>query len=159
MMKKYLVIIIAAVILDRIVKWLTVTRLGLYGDIDVIRGVFRIIYVENTGAAFSMFNRHTWLLSLVTAVLIAVGLIILIRKRKADNVPALTGLAMAVGGGIGNLFDRIVNGYVVDMFDLSHFAVFNVADIFVCVGAALICIGILFFGNEEKQEEETALPK
>ena len=55
---------------------------------------------------------------------------------------------MIIGGGLGNLIDRLYYGYVIDMFDLRHFAVFNVADIFVCAGCLLLGISLVFFGDK-----------
>ncbi|MEA4922288.1 MAG: signal peptidase II [Eubacteriaceae bacterium] len=144
---------IAAVLLDRAVKCLVVTEMAQGESIPVISGFFHITYIRNTGAAFSLFSSHTWMLSIFTAVLIAAGLVFMTLKRKTGSKFMLASVALIVGGGIGNLIDRVCLGYVVDMFDLKFFAVFNVADIFVCAGCVMLCIYVLFIdGKNDKRK-------
>ena len=116
--------------------------------------------MENTGAAFGMMKGMRWFFILLSfAAIIAVS-IFLIKKRK--QVPPLLGigLSMIVGGGIGNQIDRLATGYVVDFFEFLfvNFAVFNVADAFVTVGAALVLIDVLFFHRSFLSEKKNDAP-
>ena len=119
------IIIAAAVIAaDRITKALTVSRLALGESVDVIPGVFRFTYVQNRGAAFGMLSNHRWVFILFSAVAI-VGIIVYVIVKKPKDKLLMTALSLIVGGGIGNMIDRIGTGYVVDFLDfclfLSHF--------------------------------------
>lgn len=137
--------ILIMVVLDQLSKWLAVVYLQPVGSVPFIPGVLRLTYAHNTGAAFSMLAGKQEFLIGITAVAMLVMLCILLR-RKAPNAFAHWGLAMVVGGGIGNLIDRVLNGYVVDYFDVvfMKFAIFNVADCFVVVGCVCLFIGVLF---------------
>ena len=116
----------------------------LSGRRELIPGVLRCRPVRNSGMAFSMLSGHFWLLTLATAAIIAALVIWLL--KKPDEPPLVrAGFWMIAGGGLGNLVDRVLYGSVTDFLELefAHFAIFNVADIFVCVGAALAALGIL----------------
>lgn len=139
-------IVVISVALDQISKYIVVLKLKPVGTADFINGILGFSYVENTGAAFGMMKGFRWVfIVLSTVAIIAIG-IYLVKCRK--KVPPLLGisLAMIVGGGIGNQIDRIANGFVVDFleFQFMDFAVFNIADCFVTVGAFLVLIDILF---------------
>ena len=137
--------ILAMVVLDQLSKWLAVVYLQPVGSVPFIPGVLRLSYAHNTGAAFSMLAGKQEFLIGVTAVAMLVMLGILLR-RKSSNAFEHWGLAMIVGGGIGNLIDRVLNGYVVDYCDVvfMKFAIFNVADCFVVVGCICLFVGVLF---------------
>jgi len=126
------------VLLDQFSKYLVLHHLRPVDVYDLWPGVFRLNYEENTGAAFSMMSEHTWILIVLTLVLCALILWILI-KGSVRSALGRVALICVFSGGIGNLIDRIFRGFVVDMFDfyLIDFAVFNVADIFVCCGCFL----------------------
>ena len=117
-----------------------VTILGLFID-----RFLQFTYVENTGAAFGFFSRQTELLSVFTGIVIAAGLIFLL-SGKLKSKFAHVAVLMILAGGLGNLIDRVVRGFVVDYIEplFINFAVFNFADMLVCVGAALL-IGYLIF--------------
>ncbi|MGI6721816.1 MAG: signal peptidase II [Anaerovoracaceae bacterium] len=142
---RYILVVAAAVISDRVVKWLVASHMAVYESLPLAGDFFRLTYIRNTGAAFSMFSKHTWVLILLTAAMIAAGVLFLVIKiRKGSPAGLLMPVALIVGGGLGNLIDRICQGYVIDMFDLRGFAVFNVADIYVCLGCALLFIYVIF---------------
>lgn len=109
-----------------------------------LAGIFRFYYVENTGMAFGLFAQHTWALALFT-VLAGIIAYLFIRPYRLGLWPKLT-IGIIVGGAIGNLFDRILYGYVIDMVDLifMRFAVFNLADAAITVGGVFLAISILF---------------
>lgn len=137
--------VLAMIALDQLVKYWTITVVKPVITIPVIQNVFHFTYVENRGAAFSILQGRKLFFVLITAVVL---LMILYAFQKGLIVRA-TGkwaLLMVAGGAIGNLIDRILRGFVVDVFDfcLIHFPVFNVADIFVVCGGFLFAFYILF---------------
>ncbi len=121
-----------------------------------IPGFMNLHYVENTGAAFSLFSNATWLLALLSAVMACVVIWFLWKYRTVDSWLYKLSMCFIAGGAIGNLIDRVFLGYVVDMleFDFIRFAVFNVADSFVCVGAVMLGIFIIWFWDKHKKEKD-----
>lgn len=152
----YYLIAAAVVALDQLTKWLAVDYLKPEGSVPLIDGVLHLTYVENEGAAFGMMKNSRWVFMIVSAVAIAVLLIVIARYGKRYKF-ATFAVSMILGGGIGNMIDRLRIGYVVDFVDfrLINFAVFNVADSFVTVGAALL-VGYLVMElvREGKAERE-----
>ena len=137
----YFLIFASGIALDQIVKRLTVLYLKPIGTVDIWEGVFRLRYCENTGAAFSMFEGARWFFIILTSVVIIAIAFILVTD-KANGALARYTLLFIATGGAGNLIDRILHGYVVDMFDfyLINFAVFNIADIFITCSSVLFII-------------------
>ena len=135
-------ILIAAVICgaDQLLKHWIVTHLSLGSSTEFIPGVLGFTHVRNTGMAFSLLSEHTWLLALVSVAVIAV-IAVLLFKAKFTTWEKIY-LALIMGGAAGNAIDRVFLGYVVDMFEtlFVRFAVFNLADAFIDVGAVLFCI-------------------
>jgi signal peptidase II len=148
----YFFIIIAVVILDQIIKNLTVNSMMLYESIPVIQDVFHITYIHNTGAAFSIMAGQISLLILVPLIMIIAALVFMVVMRKKGRPLMMTSVALIAGGGIGNLIDRIALGYVVDYLDFRVFPIFNLADIAVCVGCGLLVVYVLFFDGKQKNE-------
>ncbi len=126
------------VALDQITK-----ALFIKADQALIPGFLDLRGVQNTGAAFSMLSGRSWLVGLLSLGVIVV-LVFLAMRMPHDRVISL-GLAFMVGGAAGNLADRLWRGFVVDFFELTFvsFPVFNVADIFITVGAILAAIRVL----------------
>ena len=122
-------------------------------SVSVIKNVFYFVYTENTGAAFSMFSGKKWLLIGFVSIVMAVMLYLLISDRIKNKLFE-AGLWMAVAGGIGNLIDRILKGYVVDFIYFSpiNFPVFNVADIFITVGAGILLLSLILDIAKEKNK-------
>ena len=141
--------------LDQITKWLAVEYLIPIGTVPIIKDALHLTYVENPGAAFGMMQNSRWIFLLVSTVAI-IAIIIYLTKFAPKNKLALLSLAFILGGGIGNMIDRVALGYVVDFIDfrLINFAVFNVADSFVCVGAALLIIYVLFIEGKENKRPD-----
>lgn len=135
-------IILGSVVFDQITKLLTVRFLELGETIPLWEDVFHFTYIQNRGAAFGMLSDNRWVFMVVSTVAIVGVLFYLIKYRPANKLLVIS-LSMIVGGGIGNMIDRVFLGYVVDFIDvrLINFAVFNIADSFVTVGA---CILILY---------------
>ena len=153
----WLAIIAVTVFLDQITKYLTILYLKPIDTQPIIRDVLHLTYVENTGAAFGMMKDSRWVFMLISTVAIVGILIYLFWKRPASKLECLS-LAFIVGGGIGNMIDRTILGYVVDMIDfrLINFAVFNVADSFVCVGAGLMILYLILDMVKESKAQKAA---
>jgi signal peptidase II len=152
-----LLLSVLVVVADRVTKWLASTRIVLGNNLIVIPHVFAISHVENPGAAFSLFNdssspaRVRWLLlifSLVAAVAVLVALVKLGRKTTATTVA----LALILGGALGNAWDRLRFGYVIDFLEVHiihyHWPDFNVADSAIVVGGILLVFDALFTGKD-----------
>ena len=152
------VITAVAVLLDQISKSMVVIGLPLYGEARFIPGVLSFYHTRNTGAAFSMLSDRRWVFMLLSCVAI-VAITVMLYFWRSRHVLLTVSLSMILGGGIGNMIDRIVNGYVTDFFrvDFVDFAVFNVADSFITVGAVLLGVYIIFF--EPKVERRLAESK
>ena len=145
----YIAICAGILILDIITKIWATDVLKRLVTIPLWQNVFHFTYVENTGAAFGSFQGGRIFLVAVTVAAIAAGSVFLFKNRKQPLLSV--GTAFVLGGALGNLLDRVSRGFVVDMFDfrLINFPVFNVADIFVCLGAVLIVIYIIFFEDKK----------
>ena len=144
-MRKYAWIAAAVVIVDQLMKALART---LTGPVTLIPGLIGLKYSENTGMAFSLLHQHTWLLTLASAALLVIGWLVL-RRYQLGRLSRVAAMLM-LGGAVGNLIDRLFVGYVVDMFELLlfRFAIFNVADVALTVGATLLAVTLLFFPKD-----------
>ena len=151
----WLALIAVIVFLDQITKYLTIFFLKPLDTLPLIRDVLHLTYVENTGAAFGMMKDSRWVFMITSTVAIVGILIYMFWKRPTDKL-LCTALCFIVGGGIGNMIDRTLLGYVVDMIDfrLIDFAVFNVADSFVCVGAGLMILHLILDMIRESRAEK-----
>ena len=143
-------IIVGVVAVDQVSKLLVLAH--LYEDeVALIEGVLHFTYVENRGMAFGLLSEHRWVFLVASVIGIAavtVYLFLFVRRRLSR-----VGLAMIVGGGIGNMIDRVRLGFVVDFIDFCAFDfwywVFNVADAAVCVGAGLFILDLILELVEE----------
>ena len=158
----WLAVIIVTVFLDQLTKYLTVLHLKPIDTLPIIEDVLHLTYVENTGAAFGMMKDARWVF-MVTSTAAIIGILgymirrVYIKKEKMPWMEALS-LSLIVGGGIGNMIDRTMLGYVVDMIDCRfiNFAVFNVADSFVCIGAGLMILYLIVLTVKEFKAEKAA---
>ena len=121
----------------------------------LLPGILGLRYTQNTGAAFSMLSGHPWLLGVLSLAVIAAAFIGL--RRRQLSPMALTGLMMMLGGAVGNMIDRFFTGYVPDMIEFLfvRFAIFNVADTFLCIGCALTAVSLLANEKKEEKDQET----
>ncbi len=153
----YLGIALLVLVLDQLVKVWVRENIPLHGQQSFLPGLVELTYVQNTGAAFSLFSKHTWILAIISGIA-AAAILVLLLKKVLPGAMGRVALALVLGGAIGNLIDRVLLGYVVDMFNLQFmgFAVFNVADIGVTCGGVLLCVYVLFFwkGGSKKQEDK-----
>ncbi len=133
-------LVLAVFFLDRLTKMLTIKH--LYFKSEAVLPFFKLTYVENTGVAFGMFRNSNTFFIVFSVILIAA--ILLFRfKHPGRRGAASFGLALVLGGALGNLYDRLTCGFVIDFIDLSFFpAVFNLADSAITAGAVLLAIGL-----------------
>ena len=153
----YFALGVLILIADLLTKIWAQTRLCEIGTIPLIEDVFHLTYVENRGAAFGILQDKRVFFVLITLAFV-VAVVYVILKYKNRPVVLNYGLTFMVAGALGNMIDRICRGYVVDMFDfrIINFPVFNVADIFVCIGAGLLAIFFIFCDGKEKAREDNS---
>ena len=158
----YAILAAVLVALDQLVKYLVVQNIPLGEHVPFLPYLLDLTYVENTGAAFSLFSDHTWILALISLVM-SVLLAIAVWKPLFRHPFGRTALALLLAGAVGNLIDRALQGYVVDMFHLQFwpsYPVFNVADICVVVGGFAAVVYYLFFYEKlEGKPKDTGAPK
>ncbi|MBQ4568802.1 MAG: signal peptidase II [Ruminococcus sp.] len=137
---------ILIVILDQISKWLIVANMNLGESINVIPGLLDFTYFHNDGMALGIgSSAFRWVFIIIT-VLICGVLIYLMSRPQYKNKLFFAATACVVGGGIGNLIDRVFNGYVVDFLALSFFPpVCNIADYFITAGTVMLMVYIVFY--------------
>jgi signal peptidase II len=148
------------VILDRWSKRMVAARIGMYQHIQIIPGFFRLTHTENTGAAFSLFadsNAH-WKSALLIGFSVAAMVIVVVLLWKQRQALTVTGIALSLilGGAAGNLWDRILNGRVIDFlllyFRHYQWPVFNLADSSIVIGASLLVLEILFSKHQSSEQ-------
>lgn len=138
-------LIIAVIIADQVTKHLV--PVGTH--IEIIKGFFYITYCENRGAAFSILQNFRWGFIILTIIAVAVMIRFMVTQK---HTLARLSLALITGGALGNMIDRLIKGYVIDFFDFYpfgyDFAIFNVADICITIGVALLLVYIIFIYKE-----------
>jgi signal peptidase II len=152
MRRVHFLIALSVLLLDRLTKWLVAKNISPHDGLQVIPGFFRITHVENRGAAFGLFadSPAQWKIALL--VLFSIAALVVVSALLWRNSHSMTttgiGLALILGGALGNLWDRVLNGRVVDflLFYIGRYQwpAFNVADSAIVVGAGLLVIEILF---------------
>ena len=154
----YILAIAAGVAADQLVKYWTVANLALYESAPLLPGIVELMYIQNTGGGFSILAGHTWLLTVLTAVLMAAIAVVMVKKLYPHPLAMWT-LTLVLSGGIGNLIDRVRLGYVVDMFNFQfmNYPVFNVADVLVVCGA--IGFGAYYLLLDDKVQKAKAAEK
>ena len=136
--------------LDQWTKFLVVELIPLFGRVEAIPGLFHLTYVQNTGAAWSLFEGMQWLFALVFLVFTALVLWEYAKKSMPFSTFERWCIAAIYGGGLGNMIDRLRMGYVVDMIrvDFMDFPVFNVADCFITCGCAALIASLLLINKK-----------
>lgn len=135
------------VIIDQIIKYFVSAYLQPVGSLSVIDNLFSLTYVENKGVAFGMFSDMRWVFVAFTSVLLAIIIFYMFKKRPKGKFFYICA-ALIIGGGIGNLIDRIFYGYVIDYLSLSFFPpVCNFADYCITAGTIMLVIYLLFFSD------------
>ncbi len=151
------IIIFVLTVVDQLVKlWAAGPLKSIHGgDLPLIEGVFHFAYVENRGAAFGVLQNARVFFIILTFCAIAALTVYMVKKRRSMGLFLRVALALVYAGAVGNLIDRVLLGYVRDMFDfrLINFYVFNVADACVSVGGAMI---VLFLITDELRQRKKA---
>ncbi|AYA42324.1 signal peptidase II [Xenorhabdus nematophila] len=153
---RWLWLVVVVLILDLGSKYLVLQHFTLYESIPLIP-YFNLAYAQNLGAAFSFLadkdGWQRWFFALVAIAIVTVLLVMMYRssaRQKLSNIA----YALVIGGALGNLFDRLVHGFVVDFIDFYvgewHWPTFNIADTAICIGAALIIIESFINPDDKK---------
>lgn len=150
-------VVILTVVIDFVTKQLVMNNMQLYDSIPLIKNVLHITYITNDGAAFGSMSDARWLFMTVSVIMI-IGLSTLLLIWDDRNPLFYISVSMIVGGGIGNMIDRIFYKEVVDFIDFCAFPklwkwIFNGADSFVCVGVGLLLLYYIRMEIAEKKKK------
>ncbi|MBR2143036.1 MAG: signal peptidase II [Anaerovibrio sp.] len=130
-------------VIDQLAKGYITASMHLGQSIPVVKDYFYITYVVNPGAAFGIFE-HQRLFFIIVALLFVAAIVFFRKKILKENTLFQWGVGLLMGGAIGNLYDRLQNGLVIDFFDFRFWPVFNIADVAICIGAAFIMFDVCF---------------
>lgn len=150
-MKRFFLVALGAILLDRVTKLMVSTWMNVGQTIPIIDNVLHLTFVHNSGAAFGILQGRRWFLMSMAA---AVAVIILLYARHIrGNKLMEVALALQLAGALGNLYDRVFYEMVVDFIDfrLISFAIFNVADSAIVIGAALFALDVLLERKRERR--------
>ncbi len=157
--KSMLITTVLVIFLDQLTKAIVRKTVAIRGTIEVIKGYFEISYAENTGAAFGIFRGQNGIFIIIG--LVAIGFIFAYYRQFKANTWMKVSLGLLLGGALGNLIDRIAFQYVTDFIRVRWWFLrprwwpaFNIADASVCVGAAMLILGMLK-GTRDKETQDT----
>lgn len=150
-----IIIAIVSAVADQLIKLYINGSLKLYEERSFIPHVLSITHIRNSGAAWSIMEGRTWFLVLLPVLMIAAALWFMYRSRNGSRL-ALISLGLVVGGGIGNLIDRVRMHEVIDYLkcELFDFPIFNFADVCVVVGAIMFCVYMIFFDESDEKSKK-----
>ena len=148
---------VAAIVfaLDQATKYLVVQHIPFRESwtlYPALAQLFKFTYISNTGAAFGMFPQLGNIFMII-AILVIVGIVIFYDKLPAGNIWIRISLGLQLGGAMGNLVDRILRGYVVDFVDIGFWPIFNIADLSIVLGVAILAY---FLWEEENSSKDPA---
>lgn len=143
----FLIPFLGLLIADQAVKHLVRTTMVQGQSIPIIENIFHITYIENPGAAFGILANQRMLFLVLTAVIVGVMIYLYCSLSNKKSLTAIS-LGIVVSGAIGNFIDRFMQGTVTDFLDFRIWPIFNIADIAICVGLALICYFIIIKGED-----------
>lgn len=155
-MKKDKIYIICVwwIIIDQIIKTIVTMKMKLEEAINIIPNFFRLYYIKNTGAAFSIFAGKKYLL-IIVGIIVFFCLVHYIKKNRITKRLEIISLGIMMGGIVGNLVDRLLYGAVIDYLSFIifgySFAVFNFADIGIVIGIVMLVISIIKQNNNDKK--------
>ena len=157
----YFLVSLTVLLLDQWTKGIVMRNFQIHESRDVIAGLFDLTYVQNSGAAFGLFASVDSSLKAIVLNSVAVLVFLIVSgyalRSPHKSVRLQVGLALILGGAVGNLLDRVRFTYVVDFLDFSisghHWPAFNLADSAICIG-----VGLLFLDMLQKEEEPEAAP-
>ena len=139
-------------VLDQIIKYLITVNIDENQVVPVISNLLNFTHIHNEGVAFGMFDGMRWIFVVLTIILLAVIIGVMFKKNPTGKMFYIS-VALIVGGGIGNLIDRVLYGYVIDYISLSFFPpVCNFADYCITFGTVLLVVYVLFFSDFFKKE-------
>lgn len=142
-------------LLDQVSKQLVVRHLDWFDSIPVIPHL-NLVYLKNTGAAFSMLSGAPPAFFATLGVVVSIGILIWLRRHPHGETRVAAGLSLILGGALGNVIDRVTRGYVVDFIDFYwgswHFAAFNVADMAITTGAGLLILDSFLIWRRERAQ-------
>ncbi len=154
---KKIIGILTVVLLDQISKIIIMNTMKLNSSVSLIKGFFRLTYTHNYGAAFGLFDGKTAFILIISFLVLLYLLFELFRKKKSPAIMDI-GIIMLIGGLIGNLIDRMYFGYVRDFLDFTifkwDFAIFNLGDTSIVIGAILFLIGIIVEESNANKNNE-----
>ena len=154
----YTLAIVTAVlflIIDQITKYIVISNMQLYDTIPFINGIMDFTYIHNTGGAWGILNKHTWILVVFTLLAMAICVFVLIKYARANKI-LFFALCLIIAGGTGNMIDRIFRGgKVIDFLEVTFidFPIFNIADCAVCIGAGLLLLYFTVDLIKERKEK------
>lgn len=156
----YAIVAILILIADQGLKyWVTVNIALDTGHVTLIPGVLELTNIHNNGAAFSMLEHAPhWIFIIFTLVFAAIAVFCL-RRNVVHGKVGRWSVVLVLAGAVGNCIDRILSGYVVDMFNFLfvRFAVFNLADVFIVVAGITLCLHVIFYRGDDGADD--AAPK
>lgn len=160
-MSLFVFVTLVLIEIDQLVKAWAIAELKDLHTIPILQDVFHFTYIENRGAAFSLFAKFDsqWIFVALAAI-ITIAIFISLYKQIFQTKMGQWSVILIAAGAIGNAIDRVIYGFVVDLFDfrLINFPVFNIADIFICIGGVLFVIYVMFQHKDaETQIEDIAL--
>lgn len=142
---------VLVVILDQITKYLIANSMTIGESISIIPGIFHITYILNPGAAFGLFE-NSRIFFLAIALICVVATFVFRKYILEEGKLFQYGMALFIGGAIGNVIDRANNGLVRDFFDFRIWPIFNVADIAICIGVVMILISVFITDVLDKKQ-------
>ncbi|MBZ5628648.1 MAG: signal peptidase II [Acidobacteriia bacterium] len=159
MRKYHFLMAVLVVVLDRVSKWLVAGKITLHDSVAVLPGFFRLTHVQNSGAAFGLFAESSSEWKVAVLVLFSILALAVVSALLWKNSHSMTttgvGLSLILGGAVGNLWDRLLAGHVVDFLDFYlgsyHWPAFNIADSAIVIGALLLVAEILFAKSPAEQ--------
>ena len=152
MMKFTLFLTTIIFLIDQISKVLIIKSFRVRASLPIIKDFFYLTYTHNTGAAFSILTGRRLFL-IITTFIVIMFIIYYLMKNKITSKLELVSFSLIIGGSLGNLFDRIIRGYVVDFLDFRifsyNFPIFSLADTFIVIGVLLLIINMARKENQK----------
>ena len=145
-----IIIMILAIVLDISSKIIVINNIEFNEEIDIISNFFKMTYVRNTGAAWSIMDDRGYIVQIIS-IMIILGIIWYLYKNKPENKVEIIAYGLILGGAIGNLLDRVIHGYVIDFISIKilgyNYPIFNLADIFIVSGVIILMIYTWRYGK------------
>jgi signal peptidase II len=152
-----LLLIVGVVVLDQLTKWWVVASFRMFESVELIPGFLSLTRRFNTGAAWSLLEGQTAFFIVLTIIALGLFSVLLWQAYKQKEQAEMLGMALMIGGAIGNFIDRVRFGGVIDFIDVMivtyDFPVFNVADSALTVGVGLYILGVFLHEQRTRHSE------